>query len=706
VTAAFSPDPRNISFAGDVGSDTAGNVGNILVFSEEDQKEEGHEDIPPQVGPVLGCFPRGQESKMTSESLSEPGSESGQLPSPFRVPPASVAPSGSASAPALPWQTDPARAQVSGDGASSSPARGGTSQARARWLGRVPYQEALDLQHFLFDMRVRGEGADYLLLLEHPHTYTLGRRAKPAHLLRSPEEFSELGATVLQANRGGDVTYHGPGQLVIYPIFRLSQKGHPDVVAHVRSLEELALRVLAHFGLEGWREEGLSGVWTSKGKVAQVGCRITRGVSMHGLAINLFPDLSYFQHIVPCGITGRRVTSMACLLDARADSEASARTPTFFPSQKDPDKGPGQDFDTHSARLSSRLTMRQAVESVLVHAPQVFAREFSFAGESWPRKRKTAHPTPSGVRRIPVTSLRAEAVATGPDVRSQARARPVWLRRRANLAEPGFIRLKALMRQLDLHTVCEEASCPNIYECWSEQTATFMLLGKVCTRSCGFCDVDTGKPPVSEKDPQEPARVADAVARLGLHHVVLTSVARDDLPDGGAAIFARSIEEVCTQSPTCTIEVLVPDFKGDADAAALVFAAAPDVFNHNLETPARLQRLTRPQAGYARSLALLGRAKAAGLVTKSGIICGMGETFEETAEAMRDLRAVGVDILTLGQYLRPSAHHLPVDRWLPPGEFADLRALGDDIGFGHVEAGPLVRSSYHAKSAVEQVVPS
>ncbi|MEX2256575.1 MAG: lipoyl synthase, partial [Acidimicrobiia bacterium] len=276
--------------------------------------------------------------------------------------------------------------------------------------------------------------------------------------------------------------------------------------------------------------------------------------------------------------------------------------------------------------------------------------------------------------------------------------RPEWMRVKADFGE-GYRATRQLMRDLDLHTVCEEAGCPNIYECWADGTATFMILGERCTRACGFCLVDTRHPLAVDVD--EPARVADAVATLGLQHAVVTSVARDDLDDGGAGIFAATIRAMRSRTPATRIEVLIPDCKGDADALGVIFDAAPDVLNHNLETVARLQRAARPSASYARSLAVLARAKDAGLHTKSGLIVGMGEDADEVEAAIADLRAVGVDILTVGQYLRPSARHLPVVRWWTPAELAEIGAYAEGLGFAHVEAGPLVRSSYHAKRAVE-----
>ena len=273
--------------------------------------------------------------------------------------------------------------------------------------------------------------------------------------------------------------------------------------------------------------------------------------------------------------------------------------------------------------------------------------------------------------------------------------RPEWLRVRAPQG-PEYDRLQDLMRGLTLHTVCEEASCPNIGECWGRGTATFLLLGDVCTRSCGFCNVQRGRP--KSYDLQEPVRVAEAVAHMKLRHVVLTSVNRDELPDGGSWVFAETIRQIRMRLPECTIETLIPDFKGDPTALETVMAAHPEILNHNVETVPRLYRTVRPQARYQRSLEVIRRAKAfdAAALTKSGVMLGLGETWGELLRVMDDLRRVDCDIITIGQYLQPSRYHLPIERYYTPEEFAGLQEEGEARGFKWVESGPLVRSSYHA----------
>ncbi len=274
--------------------------------------------------------------------------------------------------------------------------------------------------------------------------------------------------------------------------------------------------------------------------------------------------------------------------------------------------------------------------------------------------------------------------------------RPDWLKVRYFGGE-NYQDLKRMMRTLDLHTVCESARCPNMGECWEHRTATFMILGNICTRSCGFCAVPSGRP-ASAPDEDEPLRVAEAVEKMGLRYAVVTSVNRDDQPDGGAAIFARTIREIRRRVPGCKVEVLIPDFRGDWNALDTVLHARPDVLNHNTETVPRLYREVRKGALYERSLELLriAKEKMPAVPTKTGLMLGLGETRGEVIDAMRDLAAQHVDILTLGQYLQPTREHLPVIRFLHPDEFAEFKALGEPMGFKHVEAGPLVRSSYHA----------
>jgi lipoic acid synthetase len=538
---------------------------------------------------------------------------------------------------------------------------------RVRWLGRVDYDEAWDLQRAIWEGRVEGRiRDDYLLLLEHDHVYTVGRNGDGSNLLLAPEALEPLGAVLRNVDRGGDITYHGPGQLVGYPIQAVRQlpRGY-DMVGHVRRIEEMLIATLADLGVAAWAEAGYTGVWTAEGKVAAIGVRVARGVSMHGFALNVDPDLGYFTRIIPCGISDRPVTSLTAL-------------------------------------LGRRISLEEAIDALIPHASRVL-------GEAWAEVQLGAFARGTG-RGFDVDEMLAAGVFAPQDpteapllirgVLAGEPERPDWMRVKARLDTDGYLNLKRLMRGLELNTVCEEAGCPNIYECWEEGTATLMLLGDKCTRACAFCDVTTGRP--GEVDLDEPKRAAAAIAALELRHAVLTSVNRDDLPDGGAAIFAETISRIRDELPDCDVEVLIPDFKGDVAALHTVMDAAPSVLNHNTETVLRLQRDIRTAANYGRSLALLARAKwanPAGTV-KSGLIVGMGETEEEVLGALADLRAVGVDIVTIGQYLRPTARHRRIDRYVEPEEFARYAAEGTRLGLPHVESGPLVRSSYHARDSL------
>ena len=532
---------------------------------------------------------------------------------------------------------------------------------RIRWLGRVRYRDAHALQRALFAR----SADDHLLLLEHPHVYTLGVRADPAHVLVDP---ATVGAEITKTDRGGDVTYHGPGQLVGYPI--VSVPMGPDATPrYVQAIEQLLIDTLADLGLpDATRLDGYPGVWIRDRKIAAIGVRLSRGRSMHGFALNVDPDLEMFDHIVPCGIADKAVTSLA--------AEGVAVTM----------------HDVVDAVASRAVALWGATDRVerqdaaWVVSPDDLSAFTRGAGAGAP-----VHEQP--VRLL--GRLASAGVDTSTSL-SVGERKPEWLRVKANMG-PEYRQLKRTMRSNELVTVCEEAGCPNIFDCWSAGTATFMINGERCTRACGFCLVDTRRP--APLDPGESARVAAAVESMGLSHVVVTAVARDDLDDGGAAAFAATIDAIRRRTPGAAVEVLIPDCKGDPDALAAIFEARPDVVNHNLETVLRLQRAVRPSASYARSLAVLARAKAEGLTTKSGMILGMGETETEVLGALADLRGVGVDIVTLGQYLRPTANHLPVARWWTPAEFDSLRIAGEAMGIGHVQASPLTRSSYHAREA-------
>jgi len=550
---------------------------------------------------------------------------------------------------------------------------------RIRWLGTVAYTDAHALQQGLHQR----SADDHLLLLEHPHVYTLGVRADLEHVLVPP---ASVGAELVRADRGGDVTYHGPGQLVGYPILTVPGKrggGMADTVAYVRSVEQLVIDALTELGLpDVGRLDEYPGVWVEPGgdrprKIAAIGVKLTRGRSMHGFALNVDPDMSMFTHIVPCGIADKPVTSLAA---------------------------EGVDVAMHEVvDVVARLAAERWGAAGWERADVVWRERHDdlapFSRGEGPGElvREQAPRQPSAR----LTGRLAEAgVTEGLSISSR---KPSHVKAKVRITD-DYVRLKRTMRDLDLVTVCEEAGCPNIFECWADGTATFMVAGERCTRKCGFCLVDTRKP--EPLDPGEPARVAEAVERMGLSFAVLTMVARDDLADGAAGHVAATVEAIRARTPGVGVEALISDCKGDAASLQAIFDARPDVLNHNIESVARLQRAVRPSAGYARSLSVLARAKDAGLTTKSSIIVGMGETDEEVSQTLADLRGVGVDIVTIGQYLRPTTHHLPVARWVPEAQFARWAAEGEAMGIGHVEASPLTRSSYHARQAADAAAGS
>jgi lipoic acid synthetase len=531
-------------------------------------------------------------------------------------------------------------------------------------LGRVRYQDGLALQRGFWSQGTD----DWLLLLEHRHVYTMGVRANPEHVLVDP---ALVGAELVRANRGGDVTYHGPGQLVGYPVMSVPM-GPGASPAHVRRIEETIIGALADLGLAGaGRLDGYPGVWIepegpNPRKICAVGVRVSRGRSMHGFALNVAPDMEYFTHIVPCGIADKAVTSMAV--------------------------------------EGANTSMREVVDAVVARAASVWGHKAMDRQDvAWrisdaelaPFTRGEGPGSPVAPVRMLDRRLSQAGVNSSEGLAISTR-KPEWLRVKARMG-PEYRALRHVVSDLSLVTVCQEAGCPNIYECWADGTATFMINGDRCTRACGFCLVDTRKP--LPPDSGEPERVAEAVTRLGLAHAVITTVARDDLADGGASGFAATVAAVRRRSPGTALELLISDCKGEPGSLDVIFSAGPDVLNHNVETVPRLQRAVRPSASYARSLAVLARAKSAGLTTKSGLVVGMGETFDEVVSTLSDLRGLGVDIVTVGQYLRPTSNHLPVARWWEPDEFARIKVLGEAMGIPHVEASPLTRSSYHARQA-------
>ena len=530
---------------------------------------------------------------------------------------------------------------------------------RVRSLGTVPYHEAFALQHAL----ATEAADDYLLVLQHPHTYTLGAHADERNVLVDP---AQVGAVLERTDRGGDVTYHGPGQLVAYPIVTVPDDPASGP-AHVHRLEQVVVEALADLGLPGaTTEDGYPGVWLDGGgpnarKIAAIGVRTLRAGAgrrrtLHGVALNVSADLAMFGHIVPCGIADRGVTSLAA-----------------------------EGID---------VSMEVVIDAFVSRAATVFG-EGNVERHDVTRGPADLLGLSAAGERPLLRRLRQAGVAPeeGLDI---AQRKPDWLRVPVRIGK-GYRQLGSTVHDLGLVTVCEEAGCPNIYECWADGTATFMINGERCTRACGFCQVDTRHPlPLS---PDEPDRVAQAVERMRLGHAVITCVARDDLSDGGAGAMAETIRAIRSRTPATTVEVLISDCRGHAAALDLIFEARPDVLNHNIETVARLQRAVRPSAGYARSLAVLARAGQAGLVTKSGLMVGLGEREDEVVATMADLRGVGVSIVTIGQYLRPSRDHLPVSRYWAPEEFDRLREVGAELGVAHVEASPLTRSSYHAREA-------
>lgn len=532
-----------------------------------------------------------------------------------------------------------------------------------RWIGKLPYSEAYDLQLGIHrSVSQNNSNDDYLLLLEHDGVITAGRSAKKNNLLVSEEELRNKGIDFFETDRGGDITYHGEGQLIGYPIVRLSDP--KKILPFVRSLENVIIDTLNEFSIDSFTKEDDTGVWTSVGKIASIGIKVSKWTTYHGFSLNIFDNLEGFNFINPCGNESEQMSSIHQFNNQISFEDVSSVISKNFKKIFNYEKIDKQfsQFTPKQLKTTKEFNIDEMVKS----------------GVFKPNKNI-----------IPIT-IRG--------VLPNEPRRPEWMKVKANLGN-DYINLKNLLTEKKLNTVCEEASCPNIYECWSMGTATFMIMGDVCTRACGFCDVKTGKP--GQLDLDEPSRVAESVKAMQLSHAVITSVNRDDLDDGGSLFFADTIRAVKELNEKCNVEVLVPDFKGLRSAIDNILFASPEVFNHNLETVPRLQREIRTAASYGRSLSLLEYVKQQGFMgkTKTGLIVGMGETKDEVISVLKDLSKIDIDIVTIGQYLRPTAKHRPIDRYAPIEEFEDYKLLGESFGIPHVESGPLVRSSYHAKDS-------
>ena len=536
-----------------------------------------------------------------------------------------------------------------------------------RWLGNLPYSEALILQKGLKEsVSEEYNPYDYLLLLEHNNVITIGRTGDPNNLLFNSNELEEKGIEFFETDRGGDVTFHGKGQLIGYPIIRLHDP--KKVIPFVRSLEETIIKTLNSFNIDAFSKDDDTGVWTQKGKIASIGVKVSKWTTYHGFSLNIFDKLEGFDLINPCGNQDEKIAAVHTF-----NTEIS--------------------FNDVVSKITETFSSEFGYEDVGIQMSQFTPTQLKKH-----KKHEIDEMLDKGVFQKNNNIVPITIKGLLPD----EPPRPEWMKVKANLGK-DYRDLKNLISEKKLNTVCEEASCPNIYECWSMGTATFMIMGDTCTRACGFCDVNTGKP--CDLDDLEPLRVAESVQTMELTHAVITSVNRDDLPDGGSAFFAKTIYEVKRLNSSTSVEVLIPDFKGDRAAIDNIIEASPEVLNHNLETVPRLQREIRTAASYGRSLSLLQYAKDSAFLgkTKTGLIVGMGEEFEEVIAVLEDLSQINVDIVTIGQYLRPTAKHRPIHRYVDKEEFVKYKSIGESFGIPHIESGPLVRSSYHAKDSFASV---
>ena len=488
--------------------------------------------------------------------------------------------------------------------------------------GLLDYGRALVRQKQLVADRIKGRCPDRLVLVEHPPVVTIGRSGGLKDLCIAEEALNQKGVSLHKVDRGGRATFHGPGQLVVYPIVKVGDK---DLHDFMERLLHTVADLLRSYRLVPELKKERPGVWVNGAKIASVGLAVRKWVTYHGIALNVCTDPGWFNLIVPCGRPEEKITSV----------DREMRAPV--------------DFEEVKKRIVDRFCKRH----------HYFACE---------------------------------------DVKLNWVRRPEWLVLPATDLN-AVDRMEKRLAHSQLATVCQSAHCPNLGECFSRGTATFMILGTRCTRRCRFCAVDKGAP--GPPDANEPERIAMAVRQMGLTHAVVTSVTRDDLPDGGAGQFAETIRQIRNRCRGVSVEVLVPDFGGAIPALDKVCAARPDVFNHNIETVPRLYPRIRCGAEYRRSIGVLSYAAGKGLTVKSGLMLGLGETDKEIRKTLRDLKYAGCRLLTLGQYLAPSKEHVPVVRYVSPEEFKMWADTARDMGFASVAAGPLVRSSYRAEEMMD-----
>ena len=495
---------------------------------------------------------------------------------------------------------------------------------RIRDCGLADYRDALRQQLLLCNHRQKGQIPDTVLIIEHTPVITLGARRSANILLADKETLAQKGIEVTEVRRGGGTTAHNPGQIVFYPIIALRQR-KLTINEYIRLLEEIGIQLLEQAGLRSKRKKGFPGLWVGEKKIASIGVRVSKGVTYHGMAINISNDLSIFDLFVPCGLEGVEMTSVL------------KETGKEYPMEK----------------------IKQDLTDLL----------------------KSHFPDPP---RTQAASRRSGKL-------------PPWLKRPLGAGE-NYTRTNRVLKSLGIETICTNANCPNQGQCWSRGTATVLILGNICTRNCRFCSVPKGKP--LPPDPAEPIRIGKMAKELNLKYLVITSVDRDDLPDGGAAHFADCVNAARKLCPDLKFEILTPDFRAcQSEAIEALAKALPFVFAHNIETVPSLYQTARPGANYRQSMNLLKRAKQKfpNTITKSSIMLGLGETEDQVIDILKDLRAVKCDRVTIGQYLKPSKTSLDVVEYVTPEKFEWWKQKAVELGFGWVMSSPFTRSSYMAE---------